>query len=285
MKKISSHLIAAYVLLSSFAHATLIDNSVNDEHMKNYTPGEISLIEKDLDAIEDLTFEKSKSEDQPIYLATAGGPGSAKSTILETFLKNHGLDYAYIDPDRQTMRFMIHTYIPDMSLSHAAEYTDYNDLLKVGYTKWRGGSNYIANTLLNRATDESYSIAHGTTSTSPHMETLYKNLKNKGYKIHLILCGASDDTRLNLVNYRETVQASVQSDPNDVINKGKMFPERFKTYFEYADKIYIYWTSSNPKSSVCAAEYTKQDGLIIHDATAFEEFIKTHGPLPIAIPS
>ena len=90
-------------------------------------------------------------------------------------------------------------------------------------------------------TDAKYSIAHGSTSTSPHMGSLYQRIKARGYRITLLLCYSNDETRRQCIANREKEQGFVQCDPNDVVEKGKMFPERFDVYFQYADELFFFW--------------------------------------------
>lgn len=268
-----------------FAQKTICPQNVVQDTLKAYTLQEKALIHKDLKNIRELTFSNStnlKKGEKLTYLATAGGPASAKSTILEAFMKETtpNNQFCYIDPDRVSLRSMIYTYIPYLSSYNISKSKSYNDLLEEAYNKWRGGSNYIALTLLNEAAEKQRNIAHGTTSTYPNIGNLYKNLKEKGYEIVLLLCGANDETRLMLNQHRQQNQGFFQVDPVDFIEKGKAFPERFKTYFTYADKIYIYWTE-DLTGSVLAAIYSPQTGLDVKDQQALEKFVKTHGNLPV----
>lgn len=50
---------------------------------------------------------------------------------------------------------------------------------------------------------------------------------------------------------------------------------------KYADKIYVYWTTLEPKVSVLAAEYSPGEDLVIRDQQAWQNFVDTHGALPI----
>ena len=272
-----------FVSTGSCCPGSVISEKFIAENLEEYSPYDISLIKKDLEIIKGLIFRSVVKEKQPIYLATAGGPGSAKSTILETFLieNQQGKNYVYIDPDRMVMRFMVNTYISYLSAYNIAKKRPYSNLLKEAYQKWRGGSNYISGTLFNKATRGFFNVAHGSTSTSAHIEGLYKRLKKRGYKIILLLCGADKRTRLDLINHRRKIQANVQASKEDIINKGKLFPQRLKTYFKYADRIYIYWTQTSPIKSILAAEYSKKKGLVIKDKRSFDLFVRNNGKLPV----
>ena len=102
-----------------------------------------------------------------------------KSTILETFLKENseeGENFVYVDPDVRGLKFMINTYLEDVGPYAISKSTEY---AKKAYEKWRGASNYIANTLFNEAYVQGLNIAHGTTATVAEVTNLYKNLKWK----------------------------------------------------------------------------------------------------------
>jgi hypothetical protein len=52
-----------------------------------------------------------------------------------------------------------------------------------------------------------------------------------------------------------------------------MFPERFPTYFEYADEIHLYWTQDFLDGSIHAGTYTKEAGLVVHNNDALSSFV------------
>ncbi len=263
-----------------------INQSYTDSLLENYSGVEKLRIKKDYDVIRDFSFDRKESVDvdkRPIYIATAAGPGAGKTTILETYMHNHHIEnnIVYVDPDHTALRSMIHTYIPSLSAYNVTQTNNYKELLATAYEKWRSGSNYIANMIFNEAVSKRMNIAHGTTSTSPVMDRIYTRLKAHDYEIVLLLCGASDDARLRMINHRETSQAFAQSNHEDMLNKGKLFPQRFDTYFKHADRLYIYWTEDYRDGNQLAAIYTPQSGLIVKDQTALDKFQKTHGKLPI----
>jgi hypothetical protein len=214
------------------------------DFLKTYTKDEQQLIEKDLEALTAYSFYKRSPESlaqKPVYLATAGGPGASKSTVLETYLQANQLqNYIYTDPDQVALRKMNFTYRDWVSNFNLAKSRSYKEAYTAAYHKWRWASNYIAHSIFQEAFLKGYNIAHGTTSTSPHIAELYEKLKNR-YKIELLLCYAPDKTRLQAVQIREREQAFVQADPKEVISKGKDFSKRFPIYFQYADKLTFYW--------------------------------------------
>jgi len=67
-----------------------------------------------LQIIKALSFRKKSRPSQPLYVGTAGGPGSMKSTILETFMAEaaeNGSNFVYTDPDICGLKFMVNTYL------------------------------------------------------------------------------------------------------------------------------------------------------------------------------
>lgn len=56
------------------------------KNLKNYSEQEKKLIERDLEVVRSVCFsDKEASGETPLYIATAGAPGSRKTTILEKF--------------------------------------------------------------------------------------------------------------------------------------------------------------------------------------------------------
>jgi hypothetical protein len=189
----------------------------------------------------------------PSYIATAGGPGSAKTTTLETFLRQNNLmgRVVYADPDAVSLKVMANTYRQSLTAFDFAQAPSSHAALKAAYAKWRGASNYITRIVLQKAfggeeqdVSRLYSVAHGTTSTSSDVPALFEKIKLGGYQIKLLLCYSQDDTRKQRILRRETEQGFVQSDPKDVIEKGKLFPQTFDTYFQYADELTFYWNEA-----------------------------------------
>lgn len=256
-----------------------INETYVQSFLKGYAAEEVTRIDIDLKNIRALCFREVTplTFGKRTYIATAGGPGASKSTILEHWLEENK-NFAYLDPDQRALKYMIHTYLQEFSnrnISHLKVHTrsDWENLLERAYTKWRGASNYIATTLLNEAFSHGDNIAHGTTSTSEQVEGLYQKLTGNGYKIILLLCYASDEHRVNAVMHRAKNQNFVQTSAEDTIQKGKLFPERFPIYFKYADEMQLYWTDpSNLEHSTLAATLRAGKGMVIHDENAMKKF-------------
>jgi hypothetical protein len=258
----------------------LIPSQFVDGHLKDYSQEERQLIEDDLSNIAKLCLRNTQpvKDTQPIYVATAGGPGATKSTILETYLQDQP-NFVYADPDPRALKFMINTYVQSLNYYAISQASSYQDLLKAAYNKWRAASNYIACKVINEAFAKGNNIAHGTTSTAKEVSGLYERLKGKNYKIVLLLCGSTDQNRLDSIQYRSETQSFIQASPEDIIQKGKAFPERFSVYFQYADEIHLYWTQDFKKGSVKAATFDKIKGMTVHNQQAYECFVEQYPTL------
>jgi hypothetical protein len=251
----------------------LVPNAFADGHLKDYSEDERALIMDDLANIQILCFRGLRpSSGQLTYVATAGGPGASKSTIMESYLQNHP-GFVYADPDQRALKFMINTYLSSLNNYATSKAESFTSLLKECYTKWRAASNYIALKILNQAYDQGYNIAHGTTSTAKEVAGLYGRLKQKNYRIVILLCGSTDDNRVKAIENRSKTQLLVQNSAEDTINKGKAFPERFPIYFQYADEMEIYWTDDFAKGSMKAATVKRGQGIDIHNQEAYNKFL------------
>lgn len=232
--------------------------------IKEYSPEEMAVIQQDLESLEAKYFNGMKPAKHPVYLATVGGPGASKSTILRKILKDSDGQYVFSDPDQGALIHMTHTYLAQ------TKGTEDLEELKAAYEKWRGASNYISNTILNKAFASGYSIAHGATSQGTPL-AFYEALKKKGYRIHLVFCGSSDDNRVKAIENREVKDHIVQSAPEDTRDKADTIYRRFGDYFNVADQVDIYWTEIFSEGSTLAAVY-KNKVLTIKDSDAFKRF-------------
>ena len=271
--------IAALLATSSVhAHFFLPEEMIHS-HLKSYTEEEKTAIQKDLAVVKSVCFPTHlEAKKHPVYLATAGSPGTRKSTILEKFLHNNAAytDCVYLDPDTRTLKYMVHTYISrSLSPYVVAETGDYNLVVKNGYEKWRGASLYISGMLIEEVLGHQADFAHGTTLTGDVVSSLLQKLKEKGYEITLLLCSATDDFRVASVRYRNEVTRFYQSSPEDILSKGKLFPQRLKTYFTYADKLYFYWSDALSETERLAATYDRGK-LRVQDMEAWNLFAQKY---------
>lgn len=262
-----------------FLHAEVFFTpEMMQSHLRAYDSSEKALIEKDLEIVRSVCFDGKSKAGKPFYLATAGAPGACKTTTLEKFLDQHPKynKAVYLDPDPRALRFMVHTYYAQ-SLSPLAvtKKMNYIDVIKDAYIKWRSASNYITITLFEEAVAKGLSVAHGTTSTGVHIPQFYQNLKQHGYEIVLLLCSCPDQMRQEAVMHRNEVVGFYQSSAEDVVDKGKLFPQKMGHYFKHADKIYLYWTGSLFAPERLAAIW-HQGKLKVIDSGALRAFISKY---------
>lgn len=214
-------------------------------HLAGYSDEEVQLIGKDLEVVRSVCFSETQGTSAPFYLATAGAPGSRKTTILERFVATHPEFQrgVYLDPDARALRYMVHTYYSrSLTPLVISEADSFDEVIKDAYEKWRGGSNYIALMLLEEAFAAGRSVVHGATSTGGHTGDFYRRLKENDYRIVLLLCGCTDSLREEAVRYRNNVTRFYQSAPDEVVSKGLLFSERMATYFAGANEIHLFWS-------------------------------------------
>ena len=245
-------------------------------YLDSYTDQEKEEIAKDLKVVRSVCrVNEASTQDQPFYLATAGGPGSRKSTILERFLQDHPAYQTgvYLDPDQRALKFMAHTYYArSLNALQAASKPNYLDIVKAAYEKWRGASEYITLTLLEEAFQKKDSIIHGTTSTGSHIPEFFQKLKAQGYRIILMLSYCEDSLRKEAIEYRNGEQRFYQSTPEDAVIKGKLFPEKLAAYFDVADTLYLYWSDDLFAEETLVAIFDKGE-IKVEQSCSFENFI------------
>jgi hypothetical protein len=278
--------ILKYVIVCACACLGFFSFSINAElffspkmissHLKDYSNEEISLLNKDLNVVRSVCFDGViHNTSKPFYLATAGGPGSRKTTILEKFLASHP-EYqggVYLDPDPRTLKFMVHTYYArSLTPFVVSTSNSYDQVIQNAYDKWRAGSNFIVLSLLEEAFSAKNSIVYGTTSTGAHVADFFSKLKENDYQIILLLCSCPDDVRYQAIDYRNRVLRFYQSSPEDAVAKGIFFPQRMQTYFTYADQLYFYWSDSLFTPERLAGVWSKGK-MEVYDAEAMQRFV------------
>lgn len=247
-------------------------------HLESYTEEELKLIKKDLNIVRSICLENTHNTDTRFYLATAGAPGSRKTTILEKFVASRPefQEGVYLDPDPRALKFMAHTYYAQSLTPFLISQTEnFEDVLKNAYEKWRPASNYIALTLFEEAVGSGRSIIYGATSTGSHISNFFTKLKENGYQIILLLCSCPDDVRKKAVEYRNQVLHFYQSSPEDAIAKGKFFPQRMRIYFAHADILYFFWSDDLFSAEKLAAVW-KKGNLEIRDSKAMDSFAEKY---------
>ena len=210
-----------------------------------------------------------------VYLATAGAPAAGKTTLLEQELHENPRYAGAVrtDPDVYAMRSMVHTYHDFlMSPRFAVTASSHRVAQRRAYDVARAWSNVLANEVLNAAFAGRYHIAHGTTLTGDGVPALLSGMRASGREVDLLLCYATDDVRLEAVQRRE-LQGNYQADPEDVRNKGRLFPTRFPVYFEHADNLTLFWRPAAAASAVRAATYAQGKRNVL-DPVAFQAFVE-----------
>jgi hypothetical protein len=219
-----------------------------EEYLAGYSKEEKADIGKDLNIVRSVCLPKVRpAEDRPpFYLASAGAPGARKSTILGRFVQANP-EYGqavYLDPNHRALKFMAHTYqAQSLSAVQMASSLFYLSVQQAAYEKWRAASNYITYTLLEEALEQRCDIVHDTTLTGSYVPEFLPKLKAAGYHTVLVLCYCEDSLRQDAVQYRHEEQRFYQSAPEEVLSKGKLFPEKMPLYFSTADALYLYWSN------------------------------------------
>lgn len=247
-------------------------------NLRTYSEEERAEIEKDLAVVKGVCFpERLQSKEKPVYVASAGAPGSRKTTILEKFLKTEPgySDCIYLDPDPRSLKYMVHTYLQSLTPFISSQADSYDTVIRNAYNKWRYGSTYICASLLEEAFQNRCDVAHGTTLTGDVVPTLLSKIKEAGYEITLLLCSAEDDFRKEAIRYRNEVQRFYQSSPEDAVSKGKFFPQKMETYFKYADNMHFYWSDALDRPERLAAKWSSGE-LTILDEDAWNRFVQKY---------
>jgi predicted ABC-type ATPase len=251
---------------------------MRNANLSHYSKEEMELITEDYKVVKSVCFPQNpKKSRSPKYLGTAGAPGCRKTTILEKFLAKEK-EYSnciYLDPDPRTLRYMVHTYYQQLTPLDICNNSNYEILIKEAYNKWRYASTHIAATLLEEAFTQGYDVAHGTTSTGLQVPKILKSIKTAGYEITLLLCYSNKDFAQKAIRYRNKEIRFYQNSPEDAENKALLFPQRIKTYFTYADKLYFYWSSELFSSEELAATFENGE-LTIHNEEAWLSFIEKY---------
>ncbi|PJB73502.1 MAG: hypothetical protein CO093_00665 [Alphaproteobacteria bacterium CG_4_9_14_3_um_filter_47_13] len=240
-----------------------------------------TLVERDRPILHQICLQDTVPAQgrKPVYLATCGAPLAGKSTTLEQIMAVDSERYgnmAKIDPDRWGMALMANTYQDYlMGAGMIADAENYEQAQERAYDIARPGSNYLTLEMLNEAAERKLDIAHGTTMTSPHINTLLSTIKAQGYEIDLLLCSAEDDMRADAQQYRANVQGYYQSTPEDVKSKGIVFPQRMQTYFVMADNLSIFWREGVTENAIKAATYSNGQKTV-HNEKAYENFVNKY---------
>jgi predicted ABC-type ATPase len=247
-----------------------------------YAPAERNWLDMDKRYIVESLFHGKQpvAHGEPkIYLATAGGPGAGKTTILEQYLaaakEASYRSMVVSDPDQPILRMMGNLNVRHMqSLARVADAGSTGAANKAAYDFCRDGSNYIAYAVLNKAVAGGYNIAHGTTSTGDKVPDNVSLLKAQGYQVHYLLVAAPDKVRTQNVQHRVTAQANYQSTPEDVKDKGGRFWEMLPFYFKQADKVDLYFSAKPLQQNHVAT--VVGNAVTVHDAKGLSGFVREY---------
>jgi hypothetical protein len=264
------------------------DIAIKQAWLDKIEPGLLEAVQRDYEDLVKLRLWpafRAVAEDpikfdtiKPLYMATAGAPCSTKSTVLDHVLASmEDPRYAAMvlaDPDRYTMEYMNHSYRPLLSAGEKAR-LGVEEASKIAYDRARPGSNVIANLLLNEAFDNRFSIAHGTTLTSPFIGGLLHKLGEAGYERKLLLCWGPDQMRLDAARHRIEKEAHYQVTPDDFVEKGKLFPQRMEDYFTHGDHLVLYWKADLETPSAAVAEY-HNGSLKVHDPKGYGHYVSAY---------
>ena len=233
------------------------------EALRHYTMDEVAMVETELDQMyaaqtaNCLKLSKGRKE----FSLSAGGPGAGKSTLLEQMLVNDPSlrNVVFSDPDERALK-MMKAYNDDIAQGGGSKLA-----LAMSYAKWRWASNYISNSIMNRACADGYDVLLGTTATSPAVSILYDNAKREEYHVRTIIVTASDDVRTESARRRFEDEGTRYT--ADTVEKGKMFYQRMPTFFEKSDAFSFYWRNAADQSAVLVAE-ASEGAVQIYDHAA-----------------
>lgn len=235
----------------------------------------LKLIEEDRAIVTDIVRRGALRSSKPLYVAPAAAPLAGKTTILEGHIADKPELFksgVYADPDQTGIPLMANLYHRFlMSSLMKADKRGFEYVQRRAYDIARPASNIFTNDNINWAIENGINLAHGTTMTSPFAGSLLKSIKDNGYRVKLMLVGAEDDMRAEGQQYRAKEQGFYQSTPEDVRDKGLLFPQRMEDYFQHADELDIYWRDGVTEDATLAAVF--KDGRIdIKDMDAYQRF-------------
>ena len=211
-----------------------------------YTDEEKLQLQNDINTIGNNIFSSLPTREK-VAVMTAGAPGAGKTIKMKQELESYrqaGKNYAYICPDDVCLKQMNTTFLAG------------NETGLEAYNKWRPGSNAAAHLILANLIREGAAFFFGTTSTSPATHFFFNFLKKQDYRIKLIHISAPDNVRWESIKERD--KSFVQTTEEDIIQKGKMLPERINdTYLKFADEIEFCYRDGVDQDAVLAARWIR----------------------------
>ena len=213
-----------------------------------YNEAERRLIESELERLyAQLSQNCTVSGVRKNFTLSAGAPGAGKSTLLEALLlRDRTLQNAvFSDPDECALKLM-HVYQEDIH-----KFGGGPQGLALSYTKWRWASNYISNSIMNKAGADQFDVLLGTTATGAAVRFLYDNAHREGYEVTTLIVAAPENVRVE--SARRRFEEEQTRFTNDTAEKGKLFYERAPLYFERSDHFSLYWRDAVQGEPVLAA--------------------------------
>ena len=239
-----------------------------------YDADDRALIDAELERIyADITAGKPKGSNT--FYITAGGPGAGKTTFIRHAQEgdNPLARAVHADPDELIKSFRPYT-------EQITREGDSDDARAAAYDRWRWASVYLCNTIVNKLAQDGYDIVLGTTGTSASVKFIYQAAHNAGYQSHLIICHASEDTRVESTQKR-FVEERRFIPIEDVKKKGnEMFPAVVDVHLAHAQNIAILWREGRDAAPVLAATLDQHSITVKNQSalTAFAGEIKKHNP-------
>ena len=273
-KKYIPFLLIYFFFVLSWANATEELFPHVEQLLTDYTKKERNLIKQDWKNIRDLSFRNICVQPQKIYVATAGGAASSKTSIIETCVHKNKGKFVYISSIQRILKLMINTYLQDIN-HYAMTQGPYMSVMKKACHKWKKGAHYITQKIFNEAVQKGFSIAKDSSSTNASTEPLFKKLKTKAYKIVLFLCLSSEENYKKAIKHRQDIKNFYQVTPENFEDKIKQFFKMFPIYFRHADELQFFWIEDFSKGWKRAAAFT-QGNFYILDKIQFKKFETLH---------
>jgi predicted ABC-type ATPase len=195
------------------------------------------------------------------FKLSAGAPGAGKTKLFEALLRDEPplRGFLFVDPDEGALKLM------DVYHRDIQKFGGGSVGLALSYTKWRGASNYLSNTMMNRGCDEGRSILLSTTATGPMVAALYTNANKAGYESETLIVCAPEDVRYESVRRRWEEEGTRFT--NDAALKGELFYARLPTVMRLTDDFRLYWRGQVEGPPVMAAS-GKNGKITTHDKNA-----------------
>ncbi|MEM1282744.1 MAG: zeta toxin family protein [Chlamydiota bacterium] len=219
-----------------------------------YTSSEAKSLNKDINDLFQAMMDSPVRDN--LAVISAGSPGVGKTTLLRQKLEaaaKEGSNYPYVCPDDVCLKGQTRTYGADIEASNGSF-----KAREEAYTKWRPASNAATHLLLANLIKDKFAFYFGTTCSSPMTFKFFEFLKEQGYRIKVVHVSASDEVRWGSIQERD--KSFVQTNEEDICEKGKMVPQRINdTFLKFADEIEFYYRPTVTSDAIHAATWIKDE--------------------------